>query len=52
MKLSQSFVTEALALSDALDLSEFSCVDLLVSAEQQMANFPGIPICSKFCFIL
>ena len=41
MKLSQSFVTEALALSDALDLSEFSCVDLLVSAEQQMANFPG-----------
>lgn len=40
-KLSESFVQEALLLSDALNLSEFSCVDLLLSAEQQLTNFPG-----------
>ena len=55
-KLSESFVTEALTLSDALNLSEFACVDLLVSAEQQTANFPGtclliivIIICKFVC---
>eukprot|EP00795_Rhopilema_esculentum_P005068 gene5068-181_t len=41
-KLSDLFVTEALALSDALNLSEFVCVDLLISAEQQLSNFPGL----------
>ena len=48
-KLSESFVTQALCLSDALNLSEFSCIDLLISAEQQMCNFPGNDraICSQ-----
>ncbi len=41
-KLPESFVQEALLFSDGLDLSEFSCIDLLLSAEQQLSNFPGL----------
>ena len=39
--LPQSFIDEALLLSDLLDLNEFSSVDLLVAGEQQQPRYPG-----------
>ena len=34
-------IQDVLLLSDALDLNEISCVELLLAAEQQSSNFPG-----------
>ena len=39
----QMFIDEALILSDTLDLSEFSSVELLLTAEQQQPRFPWLP---------
>eukprot|EP00794_Sanderia_malayensis_P012769 gene12769-14080_t len=43
-KLPESFVQEVLLFSDALGCNELSCVDLLLSAEQQISNFPGFSL--------
>lgn len=39
--LRESMIQDVLLLSDALDLNEISCVELLLAAEHQSSNFPG-----------
>lgn len=40
--LKDKTVQDVLLLSDALNLNEFSCVELMIAAEQQAPNFPGL----------
>jgi len=41
--LAQSFIQEAIIISDLFELNEFAAVELLLAGESQQSYFPGIP---------
>ncbi|XP_057313200.1 nuclear pore complex protein Nup205-like isoform X1 [Hydractinia symbiolongicarpus] len=41
IKLQESLIQEILLISDALELNEFSVLELMLEAEHQLPNFPG-----------
>jgi len=45
--LREGVIQDVLLLSDALALNEFSCVELILAAEQQSPNFPGEYVCKR-----